>query len=73
MGVSAQSHSPAALTPETVPVPIWEGRVSHSACLDEIWQNPMHQLRFQPRSVEDVTGRYTDYATPAPTIGLYVC
>jgi len=41
MEVGAQSHYPAALTPETVPVPIWEDRMGHSACLDGIWRKPL--------------------------------
>jgi hypothetical protein len=41
MEVGAQSHSPTALTPETVPVPIWKDRVGHSACLDGIWRKPL--------------------------------
>lgn len=67
MGVGAQSHSPAALTTERVPVPIWEGRVGHNACLEGIWRKPLAPLRFQTRSVEDVARRYTDYATQAQT------
>ena len=53
MGVGGQHHAPAALPPGKYPVPIVQ---------EAGWAPP----GFDPRTVQPVASRYTDWAIPAP-------
>jgi hypothetical protein len=68
MGVGGQRHSPAALLPGKDPktrYPLYKrlgGPQSRSGQVQKISPPP----EFDPRTVQYVASRYTDYAIPSP-------
>jgi len=70
-GVGGQRHAPAALPPGKTRYPLYQrlgGSQSRSGQLRKI--SP--PLRFDPRTVQPVSSRYTDWAIPADRRRLYV-
>jgi hypothetical protein len=65
MGVGGQNHAPAALTPGKRPgTHCIGGWVGPRAGLDGCWKSRPPQ-GFDPRTVQLVASRYTDWAIPA--------
>ena len=62
MGVGCQHHAPAAFTPEKVPVPIVQ---EAGLAPGPVWigAENLAQPGFDPRTVQPVGSRYTNYAT----------
>ena len=68
MWVCGQHHAPAALAPRKRPVThCIGGWISHKACLDGCGKS-RQPPGFDPRSVQPVASRYTDWAIPAPAV-----
>jgi hypothetical protein len=63
MGVGGQRHAPAAL-PRERPGTRCISLVGPRADLDRCGKS-RHPPRFDPRTVQPVASRYTDWATPA--------
>ena len=66
MGVSGRNHAPAALPPGKARYPLYrrlDGNQGRYGRVRKISSPP----GFDPRTVQPVTGRYIDYATPAHT------
>jgi len=62
-GVRGQRHAPAALYPRERPgIHCIGGWVGLRDGLDR-WGKSRPQLEFDPRTVQNVASRYTDYAT----------
>ena len=64
MGVGGKRHAPAALPPRKIWHPLYRrlgGPQGRSGRLQKI--SP--PLEFDPRAVQPVTSRYTDWALPA--------
>ena len=61
MGVGGERHAPAAFLPG-------RGCVCIRAGLDGFWlrENPLSRPWIEPRTVQAVAIRFTDYAIPAP-------
>ena len=65
MGVGGQHHASAALPPAKTRYPLYRrlgGPQGRSGRLRKISPSP----GFDPQTVQPVTSRYTDWATPAP-------
>jgi hypothetical protein len=63
--VCGQHHAPAAFTPWKDPVPV----VQEAGWAPEpVWMGAenLAPLGFDPRTLQPVVSRYTDYAIPAP-------
>jgi hypothetical protein len=70
MGVGGQRHAPATLTPGMTRYPLYRrlgGPQGRSGRVLKISPPP----GFDPRTVQPVASRYTDYGIPAPS--LTVC
>jgi hypothetical protein len=70
MGVGGQLHAPAALHPGMTRYPLYKrlgGPQGRSGRLRKISPPP----GFDPRTVQPVASRYTDWAIAAPTNILY--
>jgi len=66
MGVGGQRHVPAALPPGKTRYPLYrrlDGPQSRSGQVRKI--SPPPSVGFDPRTVQLVASRYTDYAIPA--------
>jgi len=66
-GVGAQRHAPAAIAPGKFPVPI----VQEAGCPQGpfwIGEKNLAPPTFDPRTVQPVASRYTNWAIPAPKI-----
>ena len=63
-GVGGQRHAPAALPPGKPGAHCIGGWVGPRAGLDRCGKLP--PLGFDPRTVQPVASRYTDYAIPVP-------
>jgi hypothetical protein len=71
MGVGGQRHDPAALPPGMTRCPLYrmlDGPQSRSGRLRKILPPP----GFDPRTVQLVASRYTDYAIPAHPIYVHL-
>ena len=70
MGVGGQRHAPAALPPEKTRYPLYRrlgGPQGRSRRVRKISPPP----GFDPRTVQSVASRYTDWAIPAPIPTAY--
>ena len=68
MGVGGQCHAPVAFTPGNDPLPIVQAGMTRYP-LYRSPGGPQGRSGFDPRTVQPVGSRYTDYAT-RPTIGV---
>ena len=71
MGVGGQRQTPAALPPEKTRYPLYSrlgGPQGRSGRVRKISPPP----GFDPRTVQPVASRYTDWAIPAHSCSLYV-
>jgi hypothetical protein len=64
MGVGGQRHLPAALPPEMTQYPSYR-RISGPQGRSGRVRKIASPLTFDPRTVQPVASRYTDYAIPA--------
>ena len=67
MGVSGQRHAPAALPPGKTRYPLYKRLVGPRAGLDGYGKSRTPP-GFNPRTVQPVTSRYTDWAIAACTV-----
>ena len=71
MGVGGQRHAPAALTSGKTWYPLYRklgGPQGRSGRVRKISPPP----GFDPRTVQPVASRYTDWAIPAPEVNDYI-
>ena len=67
MGVVGQRHAPAALPPGKTRYPLYRRLGGPQSRSGQVWKiSP--PPRFDPRTVQPVASRHTDYAIPAPLI-----
>jgi hypothetical protein len=72
MGVGGQRHAPAALPPGKTRYPMYMRLDGPQGRSGRVWKiSP--QPGFDPRTVQPVASRYTDYATPAHMLETEVC
>jgi len=73
MGMGGQRHTPATLpSGKTPPPPLYKmlgGPQGRSERMRKISPTPV----FDPRTVQPVASRYTDYAVPAHILSLLIC
>jgi hypothetical protein len=67
MEVGGQSHAPAALLPGKTRYPLYRRLGGPKGQSERVWKIK-HPPGLDPRTVQPVTSRYTDWAIPA----LYV-
>jgi len=71
-GVGGQHHAPATLPPGNIWYPLYRrlgGPQGRSEQVRKISPPP----EFDPRTVQPVAGRYTDWAIAARRIEIYIC
>ena len=70
MGVEGQYHAPAALPPRKIQYPLYR-RLGGP----QVWSGRVQRISpppgFDPRTVQPVVSRYTDWAIPAAVEVLY--
>jgi hypothetical protein len=69
MGVGGQRHAPDALPPAKTRYPLYR-RLGGPQSRSERVRKISHPPRFNPRTVQTVASRYTDWAIPAHSITL---
>jgi hypothetical protein len=67
MGVGGQRHSPAALPPGKTRHPLYR-TLGGPQCQSGLMRKISPPPGFDPRTVQPVTSRYTDWAIPAPCV-----
>ena len=65
-GVGGESHDPAALPPGKIRYPLYR-RLGGPQCRSRLVRKSSLTSGFDPRTVQLVASRYTDWATPAQT------
>ena len=63
MGVGGQSHAPVALPPENTRYPLYRRLSVPQGPFGRVWKI-LPPTGFDPRTVQLVASRYTDYARP---------
>jgi hypothetical protein len=71
MGVGSQRHAPANLPPEKTRYPFYRWLVGPQGRSGRV-RNISPPPRFDPRSVQPVASRYTDWAIPARCAYMYI-
>jgi hypothetical protein len=72
MGVGCQRHAPAALPQGKTRYPFYRSLGGPQGLSGQV-RKTLPQPGFNPRTVQPVASRYTDWAIPAPYIYVYIC